>query len=157
MSDIVIIGVGNEFRSDDAVGILVVRELQRRHREGLRILEADGEGASLIEAWAGAEHLMLIDAVTGPAPPGTILRVDASNARIPSHLFPGSSHTFGVPEAIELARQLNKLPRTTIVYGVVGELFDLGQGLSDKVLKSVPDLLQSIEDELNALHIVDIH
>ena len=152
MTEITVIGVGNEFRSDDALGILVAREVRRRHEGNLRVVEADGEGASLMEAWEGSDHVVLIDAVAAAGPPGTILRVDASAAKIPTGLLPASSHLFGVAEAIEMARELHRLPRTTILYGVVGESFDFGEGLSDKVLRSVPDLLQSIEDEVHALH-----
>ncbi len=73
-----------------------------------------------------------------------------------THLLPGfrkdlslfSSHAFGVADAIEMARELHQLPPVTILYGIEGEAFDPGVGLSDSVLKSLPRLLAMIEQDL---------
>ena len=50
-----LIGVGNEFRNDDALGILVAREIRRRNVPGVTVVERSGEGTALMDAWAGAE------------------------------------------------------------------------------------------------------
>ena len=154
MNNTILIGVGNEFRSDDAVGILVAREIRRRHLGEIRILEFEGNGTSLLDAWDGADNLLIVDAVNAAAPPGSVLRFDVSQSRLPVHLFPQSSHGFGVAEAIEMARLLHRLPPTVFFYGIVGESFENGQGLSDRVLKNIPDLLQMIEEDVHsfALH-----
>ena len=51
---IVVIGVGNEYRSDDGAGIAVARRLRMLFPTGVTVLEESGEGAALIEAWKGA-------------------------------------------------------------------------------------------------------
>jgi hydrogenase maturation protease len=149
-----LIGVGNEFRSDDALGILVAREIRRRHAGEIHVLEFEGHGASLLDAWEGVENLLIVDAVDAPAPPGSILRFDVSQSKLPAHLFQESSHAFGVAEALELARELRRLPPTVFFYGIVGESFETGQGLSDRVLKNIPDLLQMIEEDV---HTFELH
>src|SRR5512140_447778 len=143
----VLVGVGNEFGTDDALGILIAREMRRRCPSGLRIVEASGEGASLMDAWQGADEVIIVDAMAGPEP-GEIHRIDASSSRIPKNLSLFSSHAFGVADAVELARELHQLPPVTILYGIEGELFDPGVGLSDSVLKSLPRLLAMIEQDL---------
>jgi hydrogenase maturation protease len=151
MNNLLLIGVGNEFRSDDALGILVAREVRRRHQGEFRILEADSDGASLLSAWEGARNLLLVDAASGGGPPGSVLRIDASEQKLPVNLLQAGSHTFGVSEAIAMAMEMHSLPHRTILFGVVGESFELGCGLSDRVLKSIPDLLQIIEEEIRAV------
>lgn len=142
----VVIGVGNEFRSDDALGLLVARELRRRVGNAIRVLEMCGEGASLIEAWGPTDCVWLIDAVRSGSPPGTVHRVDATEARVPAWFF--SSHQFGVAQAVELARALGRLPRRLVLYGIEAGEFKEGIGLSDRVLHSVPELVTLVEQEL---------
>src|SRR5271165_7198320 len=115
--DIVVIGVGNEYRSDDGAGIAVARRLRERFPTGVTILEENGEGAALIDAWQGATRVMLVDAVRSGAPPGTIHRLDAQAAPLPAGFFHYSTHAFSVAEAVELARSLGQLPSHVTVYG----------------------------------------
>ena len=143
----VLVGVGNEFGTDDALGVLVAREMRRRFPSGLTVIEASGEGASLMDAWKGADEVIIVDAISG-AEPGEIHRIDASTRDVPKGLSLFSSHAFGVANAIEMARELHQLPPVTILYGIEGETFDPGVGLSDSVLKSLPKLLAMIEQDL---------
>jgi hydrogenase maturation protease len=144
---VILIGVGNEYRTDDALGVLVARELRRRSPGGIRILENSGEGASLMNAWEGGREVYLVDAIKSGKPPGTVHRIDVTHRQVPRALIPRSSHAFGVPEAIETARTLGELPSKVILFGIEAETFDQGVGLSDSVLRSVPDLLLLIEAE----------
>ena len=82
-----IIGLGNDYRSDDAVGRVVARKLRAESLDGVRILEESGEGAALMDAWQGADFVILIDAVHSGAKPGTIYRIDAHAEEIPA-VFP---------------------------------------------------------------------
>ncbi len=146
-----IIGVGNEFRSDDALGLLVARELKRRHPDAVTILEADGEGASLMETWKGRDAVLIIDALSSGGPPGSVRRLDAASIPVPAGLFHYSSHAFGVAEAIEMARRLHQLPRIALLYGIEGASFEAGVGLSDPVVKSIPGLISTIQRDLKHL------
>jgi hydrogenase maturation protease len=139
-----VIGIGNTFRSDDGVGIWVVRRLRGQLPSGVCILEATGEGAALLEAWKGAAAVVLVDAMRSGAAPGTIHRFDAGVEPIRSVFFRGSSHAFGVGEAIELARALTQLPSRLIVYGIEGGNFSAGVELSAAVVRSATE----VADEL---------
>jgi hydrogenase maturation protease len=151
MPETEVIGIGNEFRSDDALGILVARELRRRSKGDLRVIEHSGEGAALLDAFQGASAVLLIDAVASRDLPGTVVRIDLSCGGVPSSMTCASSHAFGVAQAVELGRALHRLPQKVILYGMVGECFEPGIGLSDPVVKGIPELLQMIEDDLHAM------
>jgi hydrogenase maturation protease len=148
---VLLIGVGNEFRNDDALGLLIAREFRRRCPEGLAVLENDGDGASIISALQEAREAVLVDAIRSGAVPGTIHRVDMVSEDVPATLELASSHGFGVAQAVETARRLRCLPRHVILWGIEGATFELGNGLSDPVLRSVPRLIGMIEAELRAL------
>ncbi len=144
MSHTRVIGIGNEYRHDDAVGLVVARALREKNLDHVEIVEMSGEGAALIEAWKNAKRVILIDAVQSGAPPGTVYRFEAHQQPIPTEFFRYSTHSFGVVEAIELARTLGQLPQELIVYGIEGENFEAGVGLSPEVERAVHKVLQQI-------------
>lgn len=117
---ILIIGIGNAYRGDDAVGLHVAQCLKKQAHDHVHVIEESGEGASLMECWKDANSVILIDAVSSGAKPGTIHRLDAHTQPIPTNFFHYSTHAFGVAEAIELSRALNQMPRRLIVYGIEG-------------------------------------
>ena len=145
---IVIIGVGNEYRSDDAAGIAVARRLRALFSTGVTILEESGEGTALMEAWQGAAWVMLVDAVRSGASPGTIHRLGARAAPLPMGFFHYSTHAFSVAEAVELARSLDELPAHLVVYGIEGANFAAGVELSPAVEQAVEVVVERIAEEV---------
>src|SRR5215475_968434 len=102
-----VIGLGNEFRHDDAIGLIAARRLRE---VGLFTEEHDGDLADLIERWREIDDVILIDAVSSGAPAGTLHRIDARSSPVPRGLTFGSTHTLGLADAIELSRTLETLP-----------------------------------------------
>ena len=60
---ILIIGLGNDYRGDDAVGRAIARRLQAIAGDNIRVLEESGEGVALMESWKGGDFVILIDAI----------------------------------------------------------------------------------------------
>jgi hydrogenase maturation protease len=113
--------------------------------------EESGEGASLMEAWAAAQQVIIIDATASGAAPGTIHRLDAQAQPIPAEFFHYSTHDFGVAEAIEMARVLGRLPASLIIYGIEGSTFGFGAELTPAVAQAVPEVVQRIQQEIARL------
>jgi len=143
-----IIGLGNQYRRDDAVGLIVARSLKEAAPEHVRVLEESGEATALIESWQGADTVILIDALDSGAKPGTVRRLDAHGQPIPTRFFHCSTHAFGVAEAIELARVLGRLPPRLIVYGIEGKTFEAGLGLSPEVEKAAQEVVERVLGDL---------
>jgi len=145
-----VIGIGNPFRGDDGVGISVVRHLQNRSLSGkITLLEQGGEATALLEQLDGAEAVILVDAVQSGAAPGTVHRFDAAEQPLPSGVLRCSTHNFSVHEALEMARALDRLPQRVTVYGIEGDSFDPGEGLSPEVQRGVVTAAEQIILELN--------
>jgi hydrogenase maturation protease len=123
---ILVIGIGNDFRCDDKIGLETVRLLKQKNIPGIEIIEESGEGTALMERWKDAEYVFLIDAVSSDAQPGTIHRINVYKQTIPKTFFHSSTHQFGVAEAVELSRTLNRLPPHLIIYGIEGKIFSMG-------------------------------
>ncbi|MDE3154179.1 MAG: hydrogenase maturation protease [Acidobacteriota bacterium] len=145
-----VIGVGNPLRGDDGVGAAVVRRLRTRVWPGVAVRELDGDGTALMEQWSGAAAVVVVDAMVSGAAPGTIARFDAVREPLPAGAFHLSTHALGLSDAIELARAMEALPPSLIVYGVEGEGFDAGAPLSAAVAAAVPVVAERIAREIAA-------
>ena len=151
-SPILLIGIGNENRHDDSIGLHVIRVLEERKLPDTVLVESSGDGAELIEMFSSVRMAILIDAVSSGGNPGVIYHFDAHTQPIPAQLSFQSTHVFGVGEAIELARVLEQLPPILIIYAIEGENFSTGIGLSSKVEQAVQKVVEMVSCEvLNAL------
>lgn len=144
-----IIGVGNEFRSDDAVGIFIARRLSEKNFSRAVVMECSGEGTALMDAWSDAETVLLIDAVRTGNPAGTIFRLNALSDALPKEFFHYSSHAFGVGEAIALAREMQTLPPRLSIYGIEGRTFAFGTEMSPEVKASAGVVIEEIIHTFN--------
>jgi hydrogenase maturation protease len=150
---ILVVGVGNAMRGDDAAGLEVTRRLRKdAEAAGVRVRELEGEGIGLLDAWAGAAAVVLVDSVRAGGAPGTIHRLDASDRPLPAGLCSSTStHALGVGEAIELARALGRLPRRLVVYGIEAGSFDTGATLSADVAAAVDRAAAAVLGEARRL------
>jgi hydrogenase maturation protease len=141
-----IIGVGNVYRGDDGAGIAAARLLRSQVPSGVRVIEQSGEGTALAESWKDAESVIVVDAVQSGAAPGTIRRFDIQKEEIPREIFQGSTHAFGVVDAIELARALKELPPHLVLYTIEGERFGYSGQLTDSVASGVRAAVTAIQE-----------
>jgi len=146
---VLVIGVGNDLRHDDAAGLEVARCVRARAgAAGVGVREQEGETLGLLEQWGGTGAVVLVDAIRSGAPAGAIRRIDLSDAPLPADLSSSSStHAVGIGEAIELARVLGRLPRTVVLYGIEGARFDAGAGLSPEVSSAIDALAEAVLGE----------
>ena len=148
MAPVLVVGVGNAFRGDDAAGLLVVKLLREANPLGVTLLEQSGEGTALIEAWQDYETVILVDAAHSGAAPGTIHRFEVGDGPLPATLTARfSSHAFGVAGAVELARALDRLPPRLIIYALEGKTFDLCDPISPEVETAARDLAGQLQRE----------
>ncbi|MFD9903671.1 hydrogenase maturation protease [Streptomyces sp. NPDC059063] len=150
---IAVVGVGNEYRRDDGVGLEVVTRLRDRAAarplpRGTTLAVCDGDPGRLIALWEGADLAVLVDAAHAhPATPGRVHRIELDSTRL-ARPPTTSSHGLGLGEAVELARVLGRLPGRLIVYAVEGADNALGTGLSAPVADAVGPLVEAVENEI---------
>jgi len=148
MSRNLIIGIGNEFRSDDGIGIHIARKINQLNLPNVEVIEASGEGSELIELWKEKKIVIIFDAVNSGSEPGKIFKLDAAAQPLPTKFFNYSSHAFGLAEAIEVCRKLNQLPDKLFVYGIEGKNFDFGEIISEEVIEASERVINLIVERL---------
>ncbi len=130
MPEMLVIGVGNDERGDDGIGLWVARHLQARNLRSLRTVEFRSHPTGLLELWTYTHWVYLVDAMASGAAPGSVVRMDATHDALKKGGFCLSTHGSGVVDAVELARSLNRLPSRLVVYGIEGSSFGVGFGIS---------------------------
>ncbi len=137
-----VVGLGQVDRADDAVGSAVARVVAARSLPDLVVVEHE-DPTCLLDTWAGHDPVVVVDAVTAGAPPGTlhILEAGTDAAALPRSSWAAvgreGTHALGLGAVVELARALHRLPRRLVLVGVEAERFDHGAGLSPAVLSAV--------------------
>lgn len=152
---VLVVGLGNELRCDDAAGIEVARRLRKSGAQaGIQVREHQGESAELLDLWRGCGAVVLVDCMRSGAPAGTISRFDASRRPLPAQQRGSTStHLFALMDAIELGRALERLPRQVIVYAVEGHTFEAGSGLSPGVEMVLGELADAVWREALGLSV----
>lgn len=147
-----VIGIGQEFRGDDAAGLLVARCLRELPECHVLVLENSGSIIHLLDAWQEAEVVILVDAIRGGGRPGEIYRFPVHEAALPAELFPAAStHAWGVAQAVALGQAIHRLPPYLVVYGIEGQQFGLGLEPSPGVAQAVPEAARRILREIQEL------
>jgi hydrogenase maturation protease len=148
-STVLVAALGAPDRGDDGVGPAVARMLEGRLPPQARALARRGDMLALIDDWAGCDALICIDAAAAPQPtPGRIHRIDLAQESLPQDLSFTSSHAFGLPEAIALARALNLAPETIVVYAIEGRCFDAGAKMTPEVLAAAGEVADRVAAEV---------
>ena len=169
---VLVAGIGNIFLGDDAFGVEVVQELQRRGRlpGDVRVVDYGIRGYDLAYALL-EEHAatILVDAAPRGDPPGTVAVIEADvdaatpdPARAPDHgqgAFAGHQMT---PAAVfHLVRTLGGHPGRVLVVGCEPATFgdpDVGlMGLSAAVAAAVPLAADTVERLAADLTLTGVH
>lgn len=129
---LLVIGVGNRDRGDDAVGPVVCDLLDAARAPGIATIVLEGSVVDLPLRWDTDDHVIVVDAAAPAGRPGRITEVDARADHLSA---PGSlsTHSVDVGAAVELARALGRLPATLSIVGVEGTSFGFGDGLHPAV------------------------
>ncbi len=104
----------------------------------------------MLESFADADLVILVDAMQSGGKPGEIRRFDVTDEPLSADLSSFSStHVFNLTEALELGRALGQLPGRLLVFGVEAANFDLGTPISPEVESAARELDGLIRQELD--------
>ncbi|MDD3763342.1 MAG: hydrogenase maturation protease [Nevskiales bacterium] len=149
---ILVAGVGNPLRGDDAAGPMAIERLQARMPQascpGVEYMVSGGETGELLGRLEACDAAILIDACVSGAEAGTIHEFDVAAGPLPQRLGGFSSHGFGVHEALELARALGQLPARCRVLAIDAQRDTHGAPVSAAVEAAVDAVVDRVRRQL---------
>ncbi len=143
---VLVLGLGNDILTDDAVGLHVVRQLRERlvGHPGIAVEETSEMGLALLDFFVGQRVVVLVDAIqTGRVPPGSVHELEADQLRQLTGRVP---HFLGVGETLALGRHLGlEMPEQVKILAIeVADPFTLGTELSPTIQAALPDLVDRL-------------
>ena len=145
--DRLVIGIGNDFRRDDGVGLTVAQRIAERNLPGVRVVTGISEPAALLDAWSGVARVVVVDAVTGGnSDPGRIRRWTEPDLETSAVV---SSHALGLAQTCALGQALERMPDELVVFTVDVADTNHGIGFTPAVAAAVPKLVELIVAELS--------
>ena len=150
---LLLLGLGNDILTDDAVGLFVVRDLRPKlaGHPSIDIRETTEMGLALLDFITGYRTVVIVDSIqTGKAPPGFLHELDASAL---NQLTGRTPHFVGVSETLALGRQLGlAMPEQVRIFAIeVEDPFTLGTAMTPALQAALPGIVQRIADALHML------
>ncbi len=142
-----ILGIGSEFKADDAAGVILVQQLQKKCEDmncsfSSSVLCIDGSTAP--ENFTGdikkfaPTHLVIVDAAEMGEKPGTV-------KLIPSDKVGGVSFsTHVLPIAVMINYLKQSISFEEVIIGIEPKVFEFGKEMSKDVANSVYELSETI-------------
>lgn len=154
---ILIIGLGNEYVSDDGVGIKTVRELQKKITDidevpiwmDIKFDETAIGGLGMLDLIIGNDICIIIDAIyTQKNKVGTLYRfVQRTDKEIQNIK---SSHQMNLSQVLSLGKLLSyKIPKIVVVYGIeVDDVTTFNENCTTEVQKAIRNLTALVYNDL---------
>ena len=150
---IIVLGVGNVLLKDEGIGVKVVEEMSGRYTfpEHVDLVDGGTQGLWLLATLQQADHLIVVDAVLGGGPPGTLYRLERED--IPKQLrVKVSAHDSDLVEALNLCELIENGPETVVVVGIEPQDIEpFGLDLTPAVAGKMEEMIQRVLDELKSL------
>ena len=146
---VVVLGVGNLLLSDEGVGVHVANKLMEMDLPPeVDVVEGGTDGFRLMNVVTGASRLIVVDAIKGGGPPGSIYRFDIEDAPTYPDEYKTSVHQIGILEVVHLSELIGEAPETTII-GVEPKSLEMGMELSPAVKAKVSRVIELVLEEIN--------
>lgn len=158
---ILIAGVGNELRMDDAFGVLLAKKLldEASLPGSVKVMEVGSGGISLVqELHDRYDILLILDVVLWGGEPGTVYlkEIEVKDVRqLPAeeqNEFFADMHYISPVRALMMAKAMDVIPRHVLFLGCESsEHEEIGIGLSAAVSDAMPVAFRKVLDWLESI------
>lgn len=150
MGKVRVIGLGNEWSGDDAVGLIAAQKLREKKIPGIEVRITDVPDWEMFEQLEADDVLIFIDACEAGGEAGAIYRLhsDEIKQRGVRHC---SSHGLGLSHWLSMAEVLGKKTGRVLIYAIEITDLTMGSGLSKEVENAIPKVLVMIENQIGEL------
>jgi hydrogenase maturation protease len=149
---LLVLGLGNVLLGDDGVGAAAIALLLDRYQPpgDVRVLDGGTLGLALLPYLEEADAVILVDAIRADQPAGSLVRLDGEDVA-PAVATRLSPHQIGVADLLDGVRWLDRYPATLVLHGIVPASMELEVGLTEAVAAALPDLVERVVVEADAL------
>ncbi|MDP1808772.1 MAG: hydrogenase maturation protease [Actinomycetota bacterium] len=143
-----VLGLGNQLMSDDAIGVVVARRLGKWPMSGLSVAAAGTPGYGLLDMVSPHDRVVFIDAVDAGRAPGAVFWVEPESILRESHHQ--SLHQIGLSDVLSLMAVAGEMPWVGII-GVQPHHIGAGTKLSGALRCRLPIITSKAAEMLRGI------
>ncbi|MDH7506423.1 MAG: hydrogenase maturation protease [Candidatus Thermoplasmatota archaeon] len=140
MKKICVIGVGNPFRCDDGIGIILLNKLIEQKNlfpKKIDFIDGGTGGLNLLHVISRYDIVFFIDAMQLNAEPGSFRLFTLDEIKLFKKTKSFSTHTDQLPQLIEISRQLGELPKQLFIFGIQPKDMSFGSDLTIELKEKI--------------------
>ena len=139
---VVLLGVGSELRSDDAVGLRVARAAARKPIPGVHAIAAGSapENCTAEIRQLNPSHVIIVDAADMNAAAGTTRLID------PAQAVGAAFATHGLPLSVLAGYLAAEIGCAVILVGIQPQTLEFGETLTPAVAKAADELVDTLRE-----------
>ena len=149
VAPITVLGIGNIILRDEGFGVRAMEYLRDgwNFPEEVRLLDGGTLGPELLHFVTGTQRLLILDAIAGDAPAGTVYRFedDAVMAHFQENL---SSHEIGIQDVLAWLTVTDRAIPQVVVLGMQPYELSAGLTLSPEMAAALPSFAARAVEEL---------
>jgi len=149
---VLVMGIGSILMTDEGIGVRAIEELERRYRfpDNVELLDGGTSGIELLSHISGRDYLIIIDAIRGGHPAGTVLKIEGEDA--PAKFMTRiSPHQLGISDLLAAATLTDQMPKKLVLFGIEPKEIKMGTGLSAEVRAALDRLLDVVVEDLRGI------
>jgi hydrogenase maturation protease len=154
MKKVLVYGIGNPYRCDDAVGIKAAQELTKKIKKkpNIDIKWGSIDGVAILDVVVGYDKAIFIDSIkTENGKPGDIYKIKPSSLQDTASSF--SSHGINFVAAVSFGKKFNlNMPAQTDIYAIeIADNTSFSEECTEKVTASIPKVVDAIIKDLEVI------
>lgn len=149
MEKITVLGVGNILLQDEGLGVKTIEKFIQNYRfpNNVQVLDGGTLGMGLLPFLEGTSKLIIIDAISGQLPPGSIYKLKNDDVKVYFQQMV-SLHDLGIQDVLATMEVLDKPVKEIVVFGMQPETIEVGLELSSVVAPGIDELIGLIIEQL---------
>ena len=149
VTPVTVLGIGNIILRDEGFGVRAMEYLNEHFRfpPEVQLLDGGTLGPELLHFITGTEKLLILDAVAGDAPAGTVYRFE--NDAVMTHFQEKmSSHEIGIQDVLAWLTVTGRAIPNVVVLGMQPYELTAGLTLSPEMAAALPSFAHRAVEEL---------
>ena len=150
--NILVLGLGNILLGDEGVGVRVVEALDAGYvlQPAVDLVDGGTSGMDMLDIVAERDHVIVADAVSTGAAPGTVVRL--TGRAVPAFFRNRiSPHQLGLSDLLAALTLMDRSPKDLTLIGCVPQSLDTALELTPKIAARVPEMLALVIETLAGL------
>lgn len=150
MGKITVLGIGNILLQDEGLGVRTIEKLIQNYQfpNYIQVLDGGTLGMGLLPFLEGTSKLIIVDAISGKLPPGSIYKLKNDDVKVYFQQMV-SLHDLGIQDVLATMEVLDKPIKEIVVFGMQPKTIEVGLELSSVVAPGIDELIGLIIEQLH--------